>query len=219
MTNESPLHSRLLDLLSKKDFEALSSEEKEFTLSQLSETEYNSLRSFHRKVETTFLAEKNTAPESYIKKSLDKAFEKKYSAPGFVEFLHSLMALKIPAYQAAMGCVVTLLLASWYFHYQTYTLDSSPLLAVADTVFIERQAPAKTDTIYLTQKETLPNLNPSTIRKQNVKLSETATNATLKEIGFPEQNMIYITDFKNIRVPGSTIREDSLPREFMVGIL
>ncbi len=218
--SKSPLHSRLLDLISKKEFEMLSPEEKEFISLHLSEAEYRSLRSFQGKVETTFSDENNIFPEPSVKKTLDKVFDRKYRrSTTLPKFFLQLIEFKVPAYQAALGCVATLLLASWFFHYQNYTMDSTPLLAVADTVFIEKESPARVDTVYRILKETSGNFSISNSAKQISPVNDVPNNNALREIAFPEQNMIYITDFKNIPVPGSTIREDSLPREFMVGIL
>ncbi len=216
--NEAALHARLLDLLSSKDFEILSIEEKEFIFSALSEQEYKDLRLFHLSSLETVRKE-TTAPSPSVKKQLDRAFEKKYTPSfSFGEFVNSILRFNIPAYQAALGCIAIVLAFSW-FRWSSHELStSSGLIAIADTVIIEKETPGRIDTVYIVQKEKNETV-PATERSSNIRGNSDSLKDFPKEIAFPESQKVFVADFKQIESPGKTIKEDSMPTEFMVGIL
>ena len=217
--NEFNLHPLLFELLNTKDFEALSQEEEVFISKHLSEELYKELRLVYIFTENVFKEEEEaTLPDHSVKKVLDKAFEKKYKRKNIItDLLLSVIDYRIPAYQVALGGLILIMTVGWYIQSKSNSISSDSLLAVADTVFIEKEKTGRTDTVYIFQKENIH--QTSSINSSQISKMEDSSLTENPNIIFPEQYNIYITDFKNISNPGKTMKEDSLPAGFMVGIL
>ena len=218
MMNDSNLPPLLFELISEKDFKDLSPEEKQFTSTHLSKDQYNELRLFYTSTEKVFKEETSTTPDYSVKTALDKAFEKKYTRSIILkDLLLKIIDYRLPAYQVALGSLVLLLTFGWYIQSQNKPMSNDSLLAVTDTIFIEKEKPGKTDTVYIFQKEKTSSsqykLSKDIVKKEDTSIIETQKTEPLK------QHTIYITDFKNISSPGKTMKEDSIPSDFMVGVL
>ncbi len=216
--NESNIHPLLLELLNTKDFEVLSQKERIFISEHLSEELYKELRTVYVSTEKVFKEEVTTTPDNSVKIALDNAFTKKHKRQNTItNLLLRVIDYRIPAYQVALGSLLLIMTAGWYIQSKNNSISSDSLWAVTDTVFIEKEKPGKTDTVYIFQKEATH--QTSSISSSQISKMEDSSSTENSKIAFPEQYNIYITDFKNISNPGKTMREDSLPEGFMVGIL
>ena len=151
---------------------------------------------------------KSVTPKAEIKLKLDQAFEAKHEQ----RILPIWINYPIPAWQMA-ACIVVLIVAGIALGKIKPQEKVITELAVADTVYVEKVLPGKTDTVFIEKKTVVVKEQQQT---ETVSLPEEAP-ATMHH---PEMiQEMHISDFHNIQPGGSSIGEDSSAKDWMVRIM
>lgn len=158
-----------------------------------------------------FLSEEreSISPGSKVKNSLDKAFESKHQKSSILPLW---INYPVPAWQMA-ACIALLMVTGIAIgKYKPEEKLTPALMAVADTIYIEKVIPGKTDTIYL-EKKSVQYKEQVVVPEESVEPAPVRSNPELMS---PD---LHISDFHNIQPNGSSIGEDSSAKSWMVRIM
>jgi hypothetical protein len=220
MMNKNIYPQDVLDLLFNKDFDALSLQEQKIVVAYFNPQEYRNFRSAFLLVTSALKKEQSAHIHVPVsgKVLLDKAFARKYKRESKIfDPLLAFLNYRIPAWQI-ISSILLIIGAVWYMRLQEIQKALTDQAASIDTVFIEKELPLHMDTVYLISKqnETIKTGYPKVLDKREPE--ENTSRKIFHGDGYYMQN-IHIADFKNMNNLGRSIKEDSLPAGFTVGIM
>jgi hypothetical protein len=214
---------QLQDLLSAKNFNALSADEKDFVLKYISEEQYNSYKNIQLQSAKQFGLEEAQiqAPKylfSNIKTVVKERNAKEENNIGILENLRNIFSYRLPMYQPALAM---LLLIALFFFWRKED-NAKPVTAEKQIVYVP-----VTDTFYIERdKDSAFEVKFASSRKGDKAASERSTKKDRKykepkafldqPIYVKQENTtdVKVTDFRNTEIHSRSLADDSLVSQF-----
>ncbi len=203
--NKENVDPKLWELINSKDFAALNAEEKSFVLIYISEEEYSQWRQ-------VYFASQQACKEEYathnfkhneIKLRLDKRFSQQHK---------SLASYSIPVWKAAAVWVGVFIVSGWFFMTSNDSVTAAPMLAKADTVYIQKPPLLLHDTTYITIEEHKQ-------KEKSVSKVKTKTSELIHVELSNTNSVMHISAFTNAQPTGQSLSEDTISSKFFVSIM
>lgn len=197
--------SPIFDLVNQKDFETLTAQEKAKVLAYLNEEEYNELRQGVLLSEALVFNEQQVPDNDAQKELLLNRLKQKH---------HAIMWWQTPVALWKVAASFLLFGLIGYFYINAKTGQSrTPLLAHADTVYLEKLLPAEKvyDTVYLKQAVNV-------VKREKPKQADYQTQQSRQQ---PEDNilpsvnnlnLLSVSDYDKVinNKKGKSIKDDTL---------
>ncbi len=186
-------------LLRQKAFSELTSTEKAWVLQQLdSEETYTALRITELQLQDAFQRKFPLAPRATTRQFLHNHLSKNASG-SFSHKLRQVLSYSIPAYQAALGLLVALVLVYWMASAKNPKPVSTPagFAFRKDTIFITRH-----DTVFMEKTTVVTRYKPVSPSSMKKSLNYDTTG-----ISVPDQ-------ITNPKAQGVSMKEDTLLQSF-----
>lgn len=222
---QTQIPTEILDLLSQKDFSALTAKESAFVLQHLSQTEYEVLHQSYQQTATYLQTSADIAPSDTILGNLQTQFDKKNSHKSFL-----LQPIPLWKAVAAVLLLAFVWMAQLYFSSTTSQSGQTVYVPVHDTVTVKvAQVEKQIDTViqYLQEVVTPKKNTTHTSTINNNKFTESQLIVAQKSTPIAQQEAIAIqvlddvhtlnpADFDKAlyKMNGKSREEDSLYKRF-----